>query len=220
MSFILILFRFTCTRAYKNLLNELGDQAGQHEMIAENLSTSVVQELTVLVKQLKDDRRKYLNEGSRIQNELQTSLNQLNKTKEKYEKAFGASERALDAYHKADADLNLSRAEVEKQRINSTIKSQQFEDSKNEYASQLQKTNEAQSKYYNHFSPQVLNNFQDLNEKRIKCIQNFMLKAVQSEKEVLPIISQCLDGIAKNAESINEKEVCFVNGARGNEASF
>jgi hypothetical protein len=36
----------------------LGDQAGQHEMIAENLSTSVVQELSTLVKQLKDDRRK------------------------------------------------------------------------------------------------------------------------------------------------------------------
>ena len=53
-----LFFRFTCTHAYKNLLNELGDQAGQHEMIAENLSTSVVSELTNLVKQLKDDRRK------------------------------------------------------------------------------------------------------------------------------------------------------------------
>ena len=54
----ILFFRFTCTHAYKNLLNELGDQAGQHEMIAENLSTSVVSELTNLVKQLKDDRRK------------------------------------------------------------------------------------------------------------------------------------------------------------------
>ena len=68
----------------------------------------------------------------------------LAKTKEKYEKAFGASERALDAYKKADEDLNLSRAEVEKQRMNSTIKTQQCEDAKNEYANQLQKTNEWQ----------------------------------------------------------------------------
>ena len=49
-------------------------------------------------------------------------------------------------YRKADADLNLSRAEVEKQRVNSTIKSQQCDDSKNEYANQLQKTNQAQVK--------------------------------------------------------------------------
>lgn len=86
----------------------------------------------------------YLTEGARIQAQLQASLVQLSKTKEKYEKAFGASERALDLYQKADADLNLSRAEVEKQRINSTIKSQQCDDCKNEYANQLQKTNELQ----------------------------------------------------------------------------
>ncbi len=50
--------RFTYTTTYLNLLKELGDQAGQHEVVAENLSTHVVQELATLVKQLKDDRRK------------------------------------------------------------------------------------------------------------------------------------------------------------------
>ena len=34
--------------------------------------------------------------------------------KKKYEKSFGDSEKASDAYRKADADINLSRAEVEK----------------------------------------------------------------------------------------------------------
>jgi len=198
--------QFTCLQTYKNLLNELGDQAGQHEMIAENLSTSVAQELLSLIKQLKDDRRKHLNEGARIQSQLQSSLMLLSKTKEKYERAFGASERALDSYQKADADLNLSRAEVEKQRMNSTVKSQQYDDCKNEYANQLEKTNELQSKYYGHLQPTVFQNLQDLDEKRIKCFKNFILKAVQAEKEVLPIVSQCLDGMAASAESIDEKE--------------
>jgi len=199
-------YQFTCLQAYKNLLNELGDQAGQHEMIAENLSTSVVQELSSLTKVLKDDRRKHLNEGARIQSQLQSSLMLLTKTKEKYEKAFGASERALDAYQKADADLNLSRAEVEKQRMNSTIKSQQYDDCKNEYANQLQKTNELQSKYYSQTQPAVYHSLQDVDEKRIKCFKNFILKAVSAEKEVLPIVSQCLDGVVSSAESIDERE--------------
>lgn len=199
-------YQFTCLQAYKNLLNELGDQAGQHEMIAENLSTSVVQELSSLTKQLKDDRRKHLNEGARIQSQLQSSLMLLSKTKEKYEKAFGASERALDAYQKADADLNLSRAEVEKQRMNSTIKSQQYDDCKNEYANQLQKTNELQSKYYSQTQPAVYHSLQDVDETRIKCFKNFILKAVSAEKEVLPIVSQCLDGVVSSAESIDERE--------------
>ena len=50
----------------------------------------------------------------------------------------------MECYNKADADLNLSRADVEKQRMNSNIKRQQMDDSKNEYANQLQKTNELQ----------------------------------------------------------------------------
>jgi len=199
-------YQFTCLQAYKNLLNELGDQAGQHEMIAENLSTSVVQELSSLTKVLKDDRRKHLNEGARIQSQLQSSLMLLTKTKEKYEKAFGASERALDAYHKADADLNLSRAEVEKQRMNSTIKSQQYDDCKNEYANQLQKTNELQSKYYSLTQPAVYHSLQDVDERRIKCFKNFILKAVHVEQEVLPIVSQCLEGVVSSAENIDEKE--------------
>ena len=148
----------------------------------------------------------HLNEGARIQSQLQSSLMLLSKTKEKYERAFGASERALDSYQKADADLNLSRAEVEKQRMNSTVKSQQYDDCKNEYANQLEKTNELQSKYYGHLQPTVFQNLQDLDEKRIKCFKNFILKAVQAEKEVLPIVSQCLDGMAASAESIDEKE--------------
>lgn len=86
----------------------------------------------------------FLQEGARIQAQLTLSLTTLAKTKEKYEKAFGASEKAMEAYNKADADLNLSRADVEKQRMNSNIKRQQMDDSKNEYANQLQKTNELQ----------------------------------------------------------------------------
>ena len=50
--------RFTYAKAYRALLDELGDQAGQHEVVAENLSSQVAQELAQLVRQLKEDRRK------------------------------------------------------------------------------------------------------------------------------------------------------------------
>ena len=42
------------------MLNEINDLAGQHELIAENLSTAVVSDLTTLIRSLKDDRRKQL----------------------------------------------------------------------------------------------------------------------------------------------------------------
>jgi outer membrane protein TolC len=75
---------------------------------------------------------------------LSAQVGLLDRARKNYEKAFKEAERALDNFQRADADLNLSRAEVEKQRMNMTIRSQQCEETKNEYANQLQKTNELQ----------------------------------------------------------------------------
>ena len=55
--------------------------------------------------------------------------------------------------------------------------------------------------------PTVFQNLQDLDEKRIKCIQNYFLKAIAAEKDVLPIVGQCLDGMEKFTMEIDEKEV-------------
>ena len=73
-----------------------------------------------------------------------SQLTALERSKKQYERSWRESDKASEIFTKADADLNLSRAEVEKQRMNTSIKNQQCEDCKNEYASQLQKTNEMQ----------------------------------------------------------------------------
>ena len=40
------------------MINELHDMAGQHEMITENLTTTVLKELTALIHELKQERKK------------------------------------------------------------------------------------------------------------------------------------------------------------------
>ena len=92
-----------------------------------------------------------LHEGARLQTALTQQLSTLDRSQKNYEKAFREAERAEDAYRKADADLNLSRADVEKHRITSSIKNHQAEDTKTEYAKQLQKTNELQNQHYQVF---------------------------------------------------------------------
>lgn len=56
--------------------------------------------------------------------------------------------------------------------------------------------------------PDVFRQLQELDEKRIKNIKNFMIHSVDIERNVFPIISKCLDGIVNAADQINEKEVC------------
>ncbi|KAL1131809.1 hypothetical protein AAG570_011421 [Ranatra chinensis] len=187
-------------------MTEINDMAGQHELIAENLQSDVIREVNILIKDFKDERKKLLAEGARMMTQLTNQMVCLERAKKNYEKAFKESERAVDNYQRADADLNLSRAEVEKQRTNMTIKLQQSEDAKNEYANQLQRTNEQQRQHYQHLMPEIFRQLQELDEKRIRNLRNFMIHSVQVERNVFPIINQCLDGIVNAANQINEKE--------------
>lgn len=50
---------------------------------------------------------------------------------------------------------------------------------------------------------------QELDEKRIKNIKNFIHSSVEIERNVFPIIATCLDGIVRAGDLINEKEVKF-----------
>lgn len=90
----------------------MNDQAGQREVIAENLQANVLRELNILVKDFKEDRKKHLQEGARLMATLAGQIGNLERARKAYEKAFREAERAVENYQRADADLNLSRAEV------------------------------------------------------------------------------------------------------------
>lgn len=199
-------YQYTACKAFKQLLQELGDFAGQREVVAENLQSNVVRELHLLAKELREERKQHLNEGAKQTGVLNTSIGALERARRAYERAARESERALETFQKADADLNLSRAEVEKQKANMKLRSQACEDAKQEYMDQLRKTNEAQRQHYEQRLPHVFKQLQDLDEKRIKNIKNFMLSSVDVERKVFPIIMQCLNGMEQAANSINEKE--------------
>lgn len=104
--------RYSPCRAFKMELNEVNDQAGQREVIAENLQGNVLRELNILVKDFKEDRKKHLQEGARLMATLAGQIGNLERARKAYEKAFREAERAVENYQRADADLNLSRAEV------------------------------------------------------------------------------------------------------------
>ncbi|XP_045460444.1 formin-binding protein 1-like isoform X2 [Harmonia axyridis] len=198
--------QYTSCRAFKILTDEVNDLAGQHEVIAEDLQSKVIKELNALVKDLREERKKQLQEGQRLTQILQTQLDTLQRSKKAYDKAFRDAEKALDNFQKADADLNLSRAEVEKQRTNYQYKTQICDTTKNEYAQQLQRTNELQRQHYRSGLPEVFRHLQELDEKRIKNIKNFIYSSVKIERNVFPIINKCLDGILKASDIIDEKD--------------
>nr|XP_017028366.1 formin-binding protein 1-like isoform X3 [Drosophila kikkawai] len=200
---------YTSMQAFRNLLKEVGDLAGQREVVSESLQLQVIQAVTLLSKTLREDRKKCLSDGAMLQQNLTTQLSSLDRAKRNYEKAYRDSEKAVDSYKRADMDLNLSRAEVERYKNVMTAKIQQSDDAKNEYANQLQKTNNLQQQHFSMLLPAVLNRLQELDEKRTRGIREFIIGAAEVESSVAPIIARCMEGIVKAGESINEKEDSF-----------
>lgn len=194
---------FTYCQAFSQIMKELTDMAGQHEVIAENLSCQIVREVQAISKELRDERKRHLNEGMKYQTLLATSLNQLDKSKKNYDKAFKESEKAHDNYQKADKDYNLSRADLEKAKTASLTKERLCENSKTDYAKQLQVANQAQREHYNQFMPKVFQQLQDMEHRRIACTKNFMKLSAIIQKNVMPIIDKCLDGVVDSANSID-----------------
>lgn len=204
--FFSLFLRFTSYQAFKNVLKETSDLAGQREVVAENLQLQVISGISLLSKTLRDERKKSLQEGTDLVQNLSAQLASLDRAKKNYEKAYREAEKAVENYQKADADFNLSRAEVEKQRHNMTLKCAQSDDAKNEYANQLQKSNKLQLSHYEASLPAVFNKLQELDEKRTQGIKEFIKSAAHVESQVAPIIARCLEGIVKASESIKGKE--------------
>ncbi|XP_046808766.1 formin-binding protein 1-like isoform X3 [Lucilia cuprina] len=196
----------TAMQAFRKVLNEISDLAGQREVVAESLQLQILQGISLLSKTLREERKKCLSNGTYLQQNLTTQLASLERAKRNYEKAYRDSEKAVENYKKADMDLNLSRAEVERYKNIMTAKIQQSDDAKNEYANQLQKTNNLQQQHYNELLPEVFNRLQELDEKRTRGIREFIIESANVESNVAPIIGRCLEGIVKAGEAINERE--------------
>lgn len=54
---ITLMYRYTACKAFRQLLQELGDFAGQREVVAENLQSNVVREVHLLAKELREERK-------------------------------------------------------------------------------------------------------------------------------------------------------------------
>ena len=58
--------------------------------------------------------------------------------------------------------------------------------------------------------PAVFQQLQELDDKRIKQIQNYTRKGVEIERSVFPIINKCLDGIIRAADSVDPEKACVL----------
>ncbi|XP_052360828.1 cdc42-interacting protein 4 homolog isoform X2 [Oncorhynchus keta] len=105
---------FTNHQSFQDIVNELNDYAGQRELIAENMMTGICVELTKYLQDLKQERKTYLADAKKAQQNLEISFKQLENTKRRFAKEWGEAEKATQQAEKIENDTNAVKADVEK----------------------------------------------------------------------------------------------------------
>ncbi|XP_055964849.1 formin-binding protein 1 isoform X16 [Sorex fumeus] len=198
-------YRYTACKAFISTLNEMNDYAGQHEVISENMTSHITAELARYVQELKQERKSHFHDGRKAQQHIETCWKQLESSKRRFERDCKEADRAQQHFEKMDADINVTKADVEKARQQAQIRHQMAEDSKADYSSILQKFNREQHEYYYTHIPAIFQKIQEMEERRIVRIGESMKTYAEVDRQVTPIIGKCLDGIVKAAESIDQK---------------
>ncbi|XP_030391214.1 formin-binding protein 1 isoform X8 [Gopherus evgoodei] len=198
-------YKYTSCKAFLATLNEMNDYAGQHEVISENMTSQITAELARFVQELKQERKSHFHDGRKAQQHIETFWKQLEASKRRFERDCKEADRAQQYFEKMDADINVTKADVEKARQQAQIRHQMAEDSKAEYSSILQKFNHDQHEHYHTHIPNIFQKIQEMEERRIVRIGECMKTYAEVDRQVIPIIGKCLDGITKAAESIDQK---------------
>uniref|UniRef100_A0A2K5INU7 F-BAR domain-containing protein n=1 Tax=Colobus angolensis palliatus TaxID=336983 RepID=A0A2K5INU7_COLAP len=197
--------KFSQQQSFVQILQEVNDFAGQRELVAENLSVRVCLELTKYSQEMKQERKMHFQEGRRAQQQLENGFKQLENSKRKFERDCREAEKAAQTAERLDQDINATKADVEKAKQQAHLRSHMAEESKNEYAAQLQRFNRDQAHFYFSQMPQIFDKLQDMDERRATRLGAGYGLLSEAELEVVPIIAKCLEGMKVAANAVDPK---------------
>ena len=126
------------------ILEELGYQAGQHELLAETYSTDCSRIIEDHLKSVKTQTKKIKKEAEEIENRMKQVYKQLDKKKVNYAEAHSDLENLK--IPSENEEKNLSRLELDKKISVINKKTRVLDDAKAQYAHQLLQTNNAQAR--------------------------------------------------------------------------
>ncbi|XP_061417542.1 formin-binding protein 1-like [Lethenteron reissneri] len=192
--------RYTYVCAMENLTNEVGDFAGQRELVAETLMGKVATELLRVHTTVKHERKTMIMDGKRHQQNLENCGKQLEVARKRYEREFREWEKAQQLLEKTESEG--IKAEIDKVKQQAAQRQRAHDESKADYAMLHATFNEEQKKHYFTIMPGVLKSLQELDGQRVSAVGAALTITASREQEVLPIMSKCVEGMKKAADSV------------------
>ncbi|XP_035390627.1 cdc42-interacting protein 4 homolog [Electrophorus electricus] len=198
--------KFTYQQAFQEVVNEMNEYASQRERLSENLSINICVELTRYLQELKQERKSYLADVKKAQQNLELNFKHLEACKKRFEKEWKEAEKVNQQVEKTEQDPGSTKADVDKVRMIAHQRTHTADECKNEYAAQLQKYNKMQNSFYHTETPAIFNKLQDMDERRIRKLAEGYSLLADTERKILPSLSKSLDTITAASNKTNEKQ--------------
>ena len=183
-------------RGWRLFLTELGYKAGQHELLSELYSKSVIEDLKTKVKDSNKEIEKLRKELKRSQEVTEHVKKSHEKYNVKYQKCFQDAVTAERALHRAESDSSLSRREVEKLRNQTAEKQRQSDESKKVLERQTNHLQEVTTAHLHSALPAVLDSLQGLSVGTSQSLMRVMEAGVRSEAEAERVVAACTQEMA------------------------
>lgn len=193
---------YTYQHAFKKLLQETDDFAGQREVISEEVHNQILKEMQKLSSESKLERRKALQTLSEHKNHLEQLHKALQVAKNKYDKASEDAHTGLKVYETATKALDITKAQLLKYQKTSQDKGHVADKAKEDYKLALDSFNKTQTLYYQADLPDTINKgLQSPEESRINKLAGFFCQFAQIQQKVNPIVLKCFEGMVAAGES-------------------
>jgi len=198
----------TQSQGFKSVLRELGFQAGQHEVLADSLSTTLPAKVKARAKELMKEAERCRKEAKVLAAGQEAEGRAVERAGGKYFRAQGEWETSEANVRRAEEEGQVSRNEEEKLRGLSRGKQVQAEEYKARYAQQVVRANQRREAFYTSTLPAVLDSLHAINIERATSWQQTLLEALAAERAVVPILAKCREDMETALVAVSPEADC------------
>ncbi|KAM9961433.1 hypothetical protein ACTFIR_004283 [Dictyostelium discoideum] len=198
--------------SWKKIINSSMMESEQHTLLNTSILNKVIQPLQAMIKDMETKRKKILQEGIKLKQDMKEMVDELKKSQFKYDKAgkdLESSRMELREYRDqldhqqqqqpSDSDLNnISKIERRIQRCE-----QDFSNCDEEYREQIKATNDFQHLYNTEKLPKILNDFEHFVVSHSHFSKSYFTNLVSVLIELPSAYQQNYEFVKKSVEMID-----------------
>jgi len=188
--------------AHKAILEELNSLAARHKEVSVGLGEAA-RETQDLVRTFGEQHREVEAEARKLKAELEVSVNQLERCKEKFWRRQQEADRTEDTLAKAEPDQKVSRGELEKLKEAADEKRDRACKAREDYILQLKLTNSYQRGYYRETWPKIMTKLAKLSKQAGEGVANQLEQLGEKGEDAWPSGEEAWGELANIQEKLD-----------------